>query len=110
MVAAPESALDGGTSRIGFHADGISSSSTLGGWAAAASVTASVGVTFHGPSRADPAEQEQLPAEPDAWVLDLTGRPMKGWLLVDPVGPAEDVDLRRWVDRSVGYDRNLPPR
>jgi hypothetical protein len=35
-------------------------------------------------------------AEPGARPFDLTGRPMKGWLLVDPDGQAEDEDLRRW--------------
>jgi hypothetical protein len=43
-------------------------------------------------------------------MFDLTGRPMKGWLLVDPVGCAEDVDLRRWADRGIAYARSLPPK
>ena len=42
--------------------------------------------------------------------FDLTGRPMKGWLLVDPAGCAEDEDLRRWVWRGIGYARSLPPK
>jgi hypothetical protein len=37
-------------------------------------------------------------AEPGTRPFDLTGRPMKGWLLVDADGHAEDGDLRRWVD------------
>jgi hypothetical protein len=49
-------------------------------------------------------------AEPGARVFDLTGRPMKGWLLVDPAGCAEDKDLRRWVERGIGYARSLPPK
>jgi len=32
---------------------------------------------------------------------------MKGWLLVDPDGHAEDEDLRRWVDRGAWP---MPPR
>ena len=38
--------------------------------------------------------------EPGVRPFDLTGRPMKGWLLVEPDGHAEDEDLRRWVDRA----------
>jgi len=35
---------------------------------------------------------------------------MKGWLLVDPGGHAEDQDLRRWVDRGLTYASSLPPK
>jgi TfoX/Sxy family transcriptional regulator of competence genes len=60
--------------------------------------------------RADPAQQDALLAEPGARVFDVTGRPMKGWLLVDPDGCAEDEDLRRWVERGIAYARGLPPK
>lgn len=60
--------------------------------------------------RTDPGQQERLLAEPGARVFDLTGRPMKGWLLVDRAGCAEDADLRRWVDRGVAYAHSLPPK
>ena len=60
--------------------------------------------------RTDPGRQEQLLAEPGARVFDLTGRPMKGWLVVDPDGCTKDADLRRWVDRGVSYARSLPPK
>ena len=40
--------------------------------------------------------------------FDLTGRPMKGWLMVAADGHAEDEDLRRWVDRGVAYAASLP--
>lgn len=60
--------------------------------------------------RTDPGQQEQLLAEPGARVFDMTGRPMKGWLLVDQAGCAEDTDLRRWVDRGLAHARSLPPK
>jgi hypothetical protein len=44
--------------------------------------------------------------EPGTRPFDLTGRPMKGWLLVDADGHAEDDDLRRW---STGASPT-PPR
>lgn len=67
----------------------------------------------HGESlivRAEPDEYEVLLAEPGARPFDITGRPMKGWLFVDPEGCAEDADLRRWVDRGISYARSLPPK
>jgi TfoX/Sxy family transcriptional regulator of competence genes len=48
--------------------------------------------------------------EPGARPFDLTGRPMKGWPLVDADGHAEDDDLRRWVGRGVAYALSLPPK
>jgi len=60
--------------------------------------------------RTDPARQEQLLAEPGARMFDLTGRPMKGWLLVQADGCAEDSDLQRWVERGVAFARSLPAK
>jgi TfoX/Sxy family transcriptional regulator of competence genes len=48
--------------------------------------------------------------EPGIRPFDLTGRPMKGWLLVDADGHAEDDDLRRWVARAVAHATSLPPK
>ena len=48
--------------------------------------------------------------EPGVQPFDLTGRPMKGWLMVAADGYAEDEDLRRWVDRGVAYAASLPPK
>ena len=48
--------------------------------------------------------------EPGARLFDMTGRPMKGWLLVAPDGHAEDDDLRRWVDRGLAHAGSLPPK
>jgi hypothetical protein len=53
---------------------------------------------------------QQALAEPGARPFDLTGRPMKGWLLVDADHHAEDEDLRRWVDRGLAYATSLPPK
>jgi TfoX/Sxy family transcriptional regulator of competence genes len=60
--------------------------------------------------RTDPDQQEELLAESGARPFDLTGRPMKGWLVVDASGCAEDADLRRWVGRGVAHARSLPPK
>ena len=53
---------------------------------------------------------ESVQSEPGVRPFDLTGRPMKGWLLVATDGHAEDDDLRRWVDRGVAYAASLPPK
>jgi hypothetical protein len=53
---------------------------------------------------------ESVQGEPGVRPFDLSGRPMKGWLLVAADGHAEDDDLRRWVDRGVAYAASLPPK
>jgi TfoX/Sxy family transcriptional regulator of competence genes len=60
--------------------------------------------------RLAPADTGSALAEPGARLFDLTGRPMKGWLLVDPDGHAEDDDLSRWVDRAIEFAGSLPPK
>jgi len=90
---------------------GLSEKKMFGGLAMLLHGNMAVGV--HGDGllvRSDPAAQDELLAEPGARVFDMTGRPMKGWLVVDPEGCAEDVDLKRWVARGVTYARSLPPK
>jgi TfoX/Sxy family transcriptional regulator of competence genes len=90
---------------------GLAEKKMFGGLAMLLHGNMAVGV--HGDAlivRTDPAEQEQLVAKPGVRVFDLTGRPMKGWLLVDPAGCTEDDDLRRWAARGVAYARSLPPK
>ncbi|TDE02574.1 TfoX/Sxy family protein [Jiangella asiatica] len=60
--------------------------------------------------RLPPDEHGEALAEPGARAFDLTGRPMKGWLVIDAAALAEDDDLRRWVGRSVAFAGSLPPK
>jgi len=60
--------------------------------------------------RTDPGSQHELLAEPGTRPFDLTGRPMKGWIVVEPEGCSEDDDLQRWIDRGVTHARSLPPK
>jgi hypothetical protein len=53
---------------------------------------------------------ESVLGEPGVRPFDLTGRPMKGWLLVAADGHAEDDNLRRWAGRGVAYAASLPPK
>lgn len=90
---------------------GLAEKKMFGGLAMLLNGNMAVGV--HGDDlivRTDPGRQEELLAEPGARVFDLTGRPMKGWLLIEADGFAEDADLRRWVDRGVAFARSLPAK
>jgi|SRR5947209_366377 TfoX/Sxy family transcriptional regulator of competence genes len=60
--------------------------------------------------RIDPEQTDALLDEPHAEPFVMRGRPMEGWLRVDPAGLASDDNLRRWVAHGVGYARSLPPK
>ena len=48
--------------------------------------------------------------EPDVREMDLTGRPMKGWIIVEPDGIDSDQQLTRWIDLSLTFVRTLPAK
>ena len=41
--------------------------------------------------------------------MEMTGRPMEGYVFVDPP-PADERGLRDWLDLAVGFVRTLPPK
>jgi hypothetical protein len=60
--------------------------------------------------RVKPEETEKALSEPHTRQFDLTGRPMKGWILVEPKGLAQDADLGKWVGVGATYAESLPPK
>ncbi|HJV25624.1 MAG TPA: TfoX/Sxy family protein [Aromatoleum sp.] len=42
--------------------------------------------------------------------MDFTGRPMKGFVVVEPAGFESDADLAHWVERCMVFVRSLPPK
>jgi hypothetical protein len=48
--------------------------------------------------------------DPHARLFDMSGRPMRGWILVAPAGVEDDEALAGWVDRGVAQARSLPPK
>jgi hypothetical protein len=48
--------------------------------------------------------------QPGARVFDFTGRPMKGWVVVDGGAITEDADLADWIDRARDFVEALPPK
>jgi TfoX/Sxy family transcriptional regulator of competence genes len=55
-------------------------------------------------------EAEALVAEPGVRPFEMSGKTMKGWLLVESSAIAEDDDLSRWIGTGVGIAESLPPR
>ncbi len=43
--------------------------------------------------------------------FDITGRPMKGWIMVAPEGiPKDDRNLKKWISRTREFALSLPPK
>ncbi len=60
--------------------------------------------------RVGPGESDAALSEPHTRVFDMTGRPMKAWVLVAPEGVASDEELARWVRRGLAFAGSLPPK
>lgn len=60
--------------------------------------------------RLDPADTERALSQPHTRPFDLTGRPMKGWILVGPKGLATETALGKWVATAAEYAGSLPPK
>jgi TfoX/Sxy family transcriptional regulator of competence genes len=49
-------------------------------------------------------------ALPHVRKMDFTGRPMNGYVYVEPAGLAQDEDLAAWVSWCVSYVASLPAK
>ena len=60
--------------------------------------------------RLDPERTERALAERHTKIFDLTGRPMKGWILVRPQGLATAASLGKWVTAGLTFAASLPSK
>ena len=60
--------------------------------------------------RIDPEKQDKLLKKTGAKVFDMTGKPMKGWLLVEPHGYKTEKQLSAWVKEGVEFASTLPAK
>jgi TfoX/Sxy family transcriptional regulator of competence genes len=58
--------------------------------------------------RIPPEHAELRLGDPYVRAFDVTGKPMKGWLLIDPGGLEDERDLMSWIKLAVEYGRSLP--
>ena len=58
-----------------------------------------------GPEQSDEALKEAQVSE-----FDITGRPMKSWVLVAPEGVKDDDQLKSWIQRAVKFVGKLPAK
>ena|SRR5215510_8370066 len=60
--------------------------------------------------RVDSQKHEKLLKKPHVKPFDTMGKPMKGWLLVEPNGVKTTKQLNTWVKEGVEFALTLPPK
>jgi TfoX/Sxy family transcriptional regulator of competence genes len=60
--------------------------------------------------RINPDQFEEALQRPFVRPFDLTGRPMKGWIIVDSEGLQSTGDLKGWIQQGVSFAQSLPPK
>ena len=60
--------------------------------------------------RVGPEQYEAALTEPHAREMDFTGKPLTGFIFVEPEGIESPEELATWVERSLNFVLNLPPK
>ncbi|KPJ87212.1 MAG: hypothetical protein AMS17_09180 [Spirochaetes bacterium DG_61] len=53
---------------------------------------------------------EEALGRPYVKSMDITGKPIKGWVMVQKQGIVNDEELAAWLERAKKYTRTLPPK
>ncbi len=55
-------------------------------------------------------ETDRVLNEAHTRAFDFTGRPMRGWVVVEPAGFAKEATLARWIERCLAFASTLPAK
>ena len=61
-------------------------------------------------ARLGPEQGEEALLEPHVKEMNITGKPMKNWIMVEPEGVAEVAAVKEWVQRAVKFVGKLPAK
>jgi TfoX/Sxy family transcriptional regulator of competence genes len=61
-------------------------------------------------ARLGPEEGEAALLEQHVRQFDITGRPMRNWVAVEPGGVADDDQLKDWIERALKFVKALPKK
>jgi hypothetical protein len=59
--------------------------------------------------RTGPREHSNALKRPHVAPMTFTGKPMRGFVVVEPAGFAGGQELRSWISLALGFVRELPP-
>lgn len=70
-----------------------------------------VGATDHRlMARVGPKRYEQVLKNMHATIMDFTGKPLKGFVYVEPEALTSDNNLHQWIEQCEKFVRSLPPK
>ena len=55
-------------------------------------------------------QAEQTLKQKNTKPFDITGRPMKGWVMVSEKGFSSQDELKTWIDKAIKFVRTLPAK
>jgi len=55
-------------------------------------------------------EGDEALLEPHVKAFDITGKPMKNWILVEPEGVEDEDQLKDWIQRAAKFVGKLPKK
>ena len=61
-------------------------------------------------ARLGPDQGDEALLEPHVRKMDITGKPMKGWIMVEPEGVEGDGQLKDWIERATKFVKTLPKK
>ena len=61
-------------------------------------------------ARLGPDEGEVALREPHVRAFDITRRPMRNWVAVEPKGVEDDDQLKDWIERALTFVKALPKK
>ena len=61
-------------------------------------------------ARLGPDQGDDAMLEPHVRKMDITGKPMKGWIMVEPEGVDDDDQLNYWIERATKFVKTLPKK
>jgi TfoX/Sxy family transcriptional regulator of competence genes len=60
--------------------------------------------------RVGPEKHAWALAQPHTRPFDMTGRPMAGWIMVEPSGCATENALKAWLELGLAFTHSLPDK
>ncbi len=60
--------------------------------------------------RVGPEKSGQALRQNHTHIFDMTGRPMVGWIVVEPAGFGSDEDLLGWIQQGIDFALTLPKK
>jgi TfoX/Sxy family transcriptional regulator of competence genes len=57
--------------------------------------------------RCEPEQTDELLTKKGARIFNLTGKPMKGWLLIGPEATSGKKNLDYWINVAIGSNKNV---